>query len=263
MPHEIHVRSEAELVAAANASLVDSFRKLLRHIPESELRETGGVFAFTTGLPTALFNGCVVVEAATESDFDAAIAWVDGRAAASRAWIDEARAPGLVDVAVARGYAPDAAPYPGMVLHPVPEAPPAPPGVSIVRVTPQTYAEHLEVRIASGLPPELARRLFPESFAADPDVQLFTARLDGRPVGASAAIRTGDVGGIYAVGTLADARRRGVGTAVSWAAVAASRAWGCDTVVLQASEMGHGLYAAMGFRTVVPYATLKRAAPQR
>ncbi len=76
-------------------------------------------------------------------------------------------------------------------------------------------------------------------------------------MGTSLAIRTGEVAGVYAVGTLRDARRRGVGTAATWAAVAASRAWGCDKVVLQASEMGFPMYVDMGFRTVVRYAIFR------
>lgn len=144
-----------------------------------------------------------------------------------------------------------------MVLHPPPEPPAASPGVTVVPVADAGLAEYLGVWVEDGLPPELADRLFSPSFAADPDVQLFTARLDGRPVGTSVAIRTGDVAGVYAVSTLATARRRGVGTAASWAAVAAGRAWGSDTIVLQASEMGFSVYAAMGFRTVVPYATFR------
>lgn len=47
-----------------------------------------------------------------------------------------------------------------------------------------------------------------------------------------------------AVGTLAEARRRGVGTALSWAA----------TEALQASPMGLPVYEVMGFTTVVAYA---------
>ena len=91
--------------------------------------------------------------------------------------------------------------------------------------------------------------------AADPDVRLFTGRLDGRPVATSIAIRSGDVSGVYGVGTHESARRRGVGTAVTWAAVEAGRAWGCDTIVLQASDMGLPVYERMGFRTVVSYET--------
>lgn len=45
----------------------------------------------------------------------------------------------------------------------------------------------------------------------------------------------------------------------TWAAVAAGRAWGCDTIVLQSSEIGFSVYRAMGFRTVVSYVTFRPA----
>ncbi len=96
--------------------------------------------------------------------------------------------------------------------------------------------------------------MFSDSFAADPDVELVIAFSEERVAGTSLALRTGGVAGVYAVETLPEARRRGVGTAATWAAVAAGRAWGCDTIVLQASEMGFPMYQAMGFRTVVRYA---------
>ena len=121
----------------------------------------------------------------------------------------------------------------------------------------------LRVSIACGMPAAAADALFSPSFAADPDVELFLGSLDGQPVGTAVAIRTGDVSGVYAVGTLPAARRRGVGSALTWAAVAAGQAWGCDTIVLQASEMGFPIYAAMGFRTVVEYAVFGRPVPRR
>ena len=119
-------------------------------------------------------------------------------------------------------------------------------------------AEYLGVTIEAGMPDEAARLMFSASFAADADVKLFIGRLDGRAVGTAVAIRSGDVSGIYAVGTLPAARRRGVGGALTWAAVEAGRAWGCDTIVLQASEMGMPIYEAMGFRTVVEYSVFTR-----
>jgi hypothetical protein len=83
---------------------------------------------------------------------------------------------------------------------------------------------------------------------------MFIGRVDGRPVGSSFLTRTGSLAGIYAVGTATAARKRGVGTAVTWAAVAAAGDWGCDAVVLQASEMGYPVYVKMGFKSVVDYA---------
>lgn len=247
-----------ELVRAANDSFIDSYRKLVAHMPGGAATEFGGVFAFASGLPMSLFNGCVVVRHASARDLEAALTWVAKRDVPYRVWIDEVRAPGLADVTLASGLEREAQPYPGMVLHPIP-APPSPaPGVVVVPVSETGLDEHLAVRVADGMPAHLAERFFSASFAADPDVAFFTVWLDGRPVGASLAIRSGSIGGVYAVGTLPDARRRGVGTAATWACVAAGRSWGCDTIALQASDMGLPIYAAMGFRTVVEYAVFRQ-----
>ncbi len=128
---------------------------------------------------------------------------------------------------------------PQMVLAPSAAIPDPGPGVSTRVVADEaTYAEFIGVFAAGGGTDEVSRRVFPRTFVADPGVVCITAMLDGRAVGTSVAIRTGDVAGVYAVGTLRDARRRGVGTAATWAAVSAGRAWGCETVVLQSSAMG-------------------------
>ncbi len=232
------MKSEAELVAAAHRSFIGSFRKLVEHSPKGEIRAGGGVFTFVTGLTFPLFNGCVVAEPTTAAELSGSLEWLSTRELPHQASIAEALAPGLADVALASGLVMDPAPYPGMVLHPVPEPPALPAGVTV----------------QLGPAPGLADYL-PASFAADPDVRVFHARLDGKPVGTSIAIRTGDVAGVYGVGTEPEARGRGVGTATTWAAVAAGSEWGCDTVVLQASQMGLSLYERMGFRTVVRYIT--------
>jgi GNAT superfamily N-acetyltransferase len=141
-----------------------------------------------------------------------------------------------------------------MVLHPIPDRPLPAPGITTREVSDgRSLAEFRGVSIADGLPEDVAISLFPESFAADPDVRLVVACLDDQPVGTSIAIRTGDCSGVYAVGTHPDARRRGVGTAATWTAVAVGQAWGCKAIVLQSSEMGLPLYKAMGFRTVARY----------
>ena len=108
--------------------------------------------------------------------------------------------------------------------------------------------------MVDGLGPGLATYL-PESFPGDVEVRVFSARVDHQPAGVSIAIRTGDVSGVYGVGTRPEFRRRGVGTALSWAAVNAGREWGCEAVVLQATAAGLPVYERIGFRTIVPYVT--------
>lgn len=250
------MRTESELAAAANLSFVDSYRKLAEHAAGGRAYDAGATFAFTTGVPIPLFNGCVVLQPVVTTELDAAVDWVRRCDVPFQVWIDDAVAPGLTETAVARGLELDGWSLPGMVLHPPPQPPPTPAGIAVAPVRGEDdLATWRGVLVDDGAPRDLMERLFPPSFAADPDVTLLTAHLDGRPVGTSIAIRTGDISGVYAVITLPAFRRRGVGTAAAWAAVNAGREWGCDVIALQATEMGFSSYARMGFKTVVRYAT--------
>lgn len=248
------MRTDEGLIAAANRNFVASYRKLVEHCPAGEIHELGGVFGFVTGIPLALFNGCVVIPPTTASQFDDVLGWLADHGLPHRAWIDGSMAGSLGEVLMARGFQRDERAYPNMVLHPIPDPPDSPTAVTVVSVTSAGLDEFVAVSIEGGMPPEAAQRLFSASFAADPDVELFTGRLEGRAVGTAVAIRSQEVSGVYAVGTVPGSRRQGVGTALTWAAIQSGRAWGCEMVVLQASEMGYPLYVGLGFRTVVSYA---------
>jgi ribosomal protein S18 acetylase RimI-like enzyme len=77
---------------------------------------------------------------------------------------------------------------------------------------------------------------------------VLVARRDGQPVSTGIAFdRDGDCG-IYNVGTLERARRRGLGTAVTARLAHDAAARGCQTASLQSTERAEGVYAALGFR---------------
>ncbi len=236
-----------------------SFRKLAQHVAHAETHEEGSVFSFTTGLPLSLFNGCVVTQEAQPGELAASLAWVAARDVPFCVWIAEKHVAGLAEVPTRYGLKPAVSLYPGMVLHPIPGAPAPDAGVSVVPIFEPSLDEFIGVLEESGLRAELAQRLISPAFAADPDVRLFVGRLDGKPVGTSIAIRSQNASGVYNVGTLPEARRRGVGSAVTWAAVGAGSAWGCDTAVLQSSVMAISMYEDMGFRTVAPYVTFAQS----
>ncbi len=250
------MKIEEELASAANLNFVGSYRKLAELTPGGAARDFGPVFAFVTGIPVPLFNGCIVAAPATPADLEAAVAWVGAQGFPYQVFVDEGAAPGLDRVVTALGLCRNARPHPNMVLYPIPEPPEPAPGVTVRGVATQVeLGEHHEIWRQGGIPLDLAQRMFPSALLADPDARLFTACLEGEPVGTSLAIRTGSVAGVYAVGTLELTRRHGVATAAAWAAVNAGREWRSDVSVLQASEMGFPVYTAMGFRTVVSYAT--------
>ena len=250
------MKADHDLVRIADESFIASFRKLAQHVSQGETHEEGSIFSFSTGVPLSFFNGCVVTQETSPAELDDCVAWVAAHGVPFCVWVAEKLAAGLAEVPVSYGLEPAAALYPGMVLHPIPDdVPTFDAGVDVVPISEPSLDEFIGVLEEGGLRGELARRLIPPSFASDPDVQLFVGRLDERSVGTSIAIRSGDASGVYNVGTLPQARRRGVGSAVTWAAVGAGQAWGCDTVVLQSSVMGLSMYPDMGFRTVAPYVT--------
>ena len=56
------------------------------------------------------------------------------------------------------------------------------------------------------------------------------------------------VAGIYMVGTVPEARRQGIGTALSLAPLLEAREMGYRIGTLQSSEMGYAVYRRMGFK---------------
>ena len=76
----------------------------------------------------------------------------------------------------------------------------------------------------------------------------YLARLAGRPVATATLLESGDIAGIYFVFTLPEVRRRGIGAAITAAALRHARDRGGRLGVLGASPMGESVYRRMGFR---------------
>jgi ribosomal protein S18 acetylase RimI-like enzyme len=94
------------------------------------------------------------------------------------------------------------------------------------------------------------------------NVAAFLAYLDEKPAAIAMTIVSHGVAGIYWVGSVEEARGRGLGWALTAAAVNAGLDLGAEVTSLQASPMGESLYAAMGFKTVFSYRLLMAAAPE-
>ena len=87
------------------------------------------------------------------------------------------------------------------------------------------------------------------------DYRVWVGYVDGRAVTTATAFVDGDFVGVYAVATLAEARGRGYGEAVTWAATLCRRDL---PATLQASEMGRPVYERMGYRTVATFTVWER-----
>ncbi|MFK3981958.1 GNAT family N-acetyltransferase [Micromonospora sp. NPDC050397] len=105
----------------------------------------------------------------------------------------------------------------------------------------------------SGIPAEeMATAIAREkAFAGDGTVIRLAGRFDDGPVaGTAVAWLSHGLLTLYFVGTQPEHRRRGVGAAMTVAAIDLARERGVGTVALTSSEVGKPLYGRLGFRTV-------------
>lgn len=100
--------------------------------------------------------------------------------------------------------------------------------------------------------------LHPATVLDDPAMLMFLGRVDGRPVAAAMGYRTEDVVGVFGVTTVASARGRGYGSALTRAAMATET--GLPSI-LAPSEEGASMYRRLGFEQVGELSIWVRADP--
>jgi len=92
------------------------------------------------------------------------------------------------------------------------------------------------------------RRLWLSGGLNDGAHRHYLGLLDGRPVATAQSFMGAGVAGVYWVSTLPEARRRGIGTAMTHRALVDARGMGLDVGVLHATPMGVSVYERLGFR---------------
>ena len=226
--------------------------------PGCEVHVDRGVTWFATGLPHPLFNGVMTAQLAPD-DVDRRIdelvaefrsrglplEWTVGSSTVPQDLGSRLQAKGLNHLIAVPGMA--------MELAKLPEEP-LPKGLAIERAESH---ENLEAciriavttfRIADALVP----RLVDIELGMPPDHRenavAFLGRIDGRPVASSMLFASAGVAGVYFVGTLPAARGRGVGRAMTVAALNEARGRGYRIGALQGTEMGVPVYRRLGFR---------------
>jgi GNAT superfamily N-acetyltransferase len=182
-------------------------------------------------------------------------AWASGRGVAPSILLRHTLEDRVSALARALGLQSDPWHDPGMALSPIPLEIPARPPELETRTIDDSGLEDWHHAAISG--PSIRRFVTP-AFVADPGVRLVVGYVDDRPVCRAAAWASDGVVGIYAVGTIEAARRRGFGRA---AIDAGRRAWGAEAAVLQASEMGVEMYRAIGFLEVCRYVRYEALEP--
>jgi N-acetylglutamate synthase len=215
------------------------------------VHENDGVLSFLTGLAAAPFNPSLVERAPRDARkaLAAAERLYEAVGLAFGIDLDRELHPEVRAAAEAAGLR-IIEPRPGMVAAPseVPETN-APTGL-VIRSAEEDLDDVAAVATA-GFGGDLAinRAFVADPVFRDPRARIYLAWLDGRPVSSVETSLQDGVLGIFGVTTVPDARRMGIGGAITAHAVR-DRAAEADLAFLQSSQMGHGVYANLGFRDV-------------
>jgi GNAT superfamily N-acetyltransferase len=246
-------------VRAALEDNLFAFFRAIAQLPGGELEDDRRLLRIATGLPSPTHNS--VGRARLEPDevdqvVDEVAAWYRERRAHFFWWTGpQSSPPDLDDRLLAAGLQAFDRDMPGMAmaLEDIYESAVSPPGVFVEEV----HGENALVEWgrlfcdAHGAPPpaaeswvEAARRV---GFTRLP-WSYWVARLDGEPAGLGLTFVGGGAIGLYAIGTLPSARRRGVGTALTLVPMLQARDEGVEVAILHSTPEGEKLYRRLGFK---------------
>jgi GNAT superfamily N-acetyltransferase len=232
--------TDDDLFTRGTETLVRSWREFARPCPGAAVERLSGVWvaAFPNGPERAVYNNAVLDRDLAPGRRASAIRAMEAAYRAAgvdryAAWVHESDA-GMRAELEGRGYAlAETTRAMGMSLDDLTLAPPD------VDLAPPDLAEHLRI---IGAPAGLLS-------AADRDVvRIMVARLAGANVATAMGFDHDGDRGIFNVGTLETARRRGLGTALTMHLVHDAAERGCSSASLQSTPMAERMYAAVGFR---------------
>jgi hypothetical protein len=241
-------RDDLPYADAAADALMDVWRAWSLVVPGSTLEEHDGIVVFTSGVQAPIFNGVWALEPSPPRE--AVVEALDALAADGVPHCLQVRPgdrSGLDELAAARGMAPGSEPL--MATDRV-VAPGPIDGFVVDQLTDDLGEYRLVVAAGFGMPDGVAAQLSRPSMATIPGARIYVGRADGVPVSVGIGVTCGAWVGVYSIATVDDARRRGYGAAITARVVEDGFAAGARHALLQASELGFGVYERLGFQVL-------------
>jgi GNAT superfamily N-acetyltransferase len=249
--------SAPALVAAIKANLFEWYR-YLGTSPKAEFYDGPQLTWLLTGIPISFVN-CVLRTQAEPDSVDAIIertlAHFRSRDVTRLSWWTE---PGTLPTDLGKHLMDHGLTYsdggPGMAvdLLGLNEDLPTPTGLTIERVKDTAASRKWAHAAILGFElPETTVDIWFDLFTGlgfDLPLRSYLAILNGQPVATSQLFLGAGVAGIYCVATVPQARRQGIGAAITLAPLREARALGMRVAILHSTPMGLGVYPRLGFQ---------------
>lgn len=245
-----------DVLAAADRNMIEAWHRTLAGSPTPGHVEDEHLVLLSSGVRVAAFNRAFVT--GPPGDAGAAVVRVVDHYASLglpfALYFRDEVAGRLAEACAGAGLVEHWRP-PLMVLDPIPPSVAgSPPDLRVSRVTAATLDAFCAVLSSGfGMPRELAARVLGQSVLKVEGLTGFIGTVHDEPVGTAAVYLSDGVAGVYNVATVPDSRGKGIGTAMTWAAVRAGCESGARCSILQASEQGEPVYGRMGFATPARY----------
>jgi len=255
--------SSNELLTALESNMI-TFYSAYGRATGSTLQATSEVVWFYTGIQVPLFNGVLSARLkpnGVKATVDRLQAKIDEQGAPGLWWIGPQSTPdNLGSLLEEHGLQP-AGEVPGMAIDLVwvDNQPETIANFTIQKVSnPEMQALWARTAaVGTGFPDTAAAAMARlEATLADPQYReqhRYLGLLNGTPVATSAMVLDSGVAGIYAVATIPEARRQGIGRMMTVLPLLEARQMGFRVGVLQASSMGYSTYKRIGFEDVCRY----------
>jgi GNAT superfamily N-acetyltransferase len=256
--------SEEEIVSEIERTFYHDTFDFTTHFPGHMVRTAEDMLIFATGVPADVLNG-VLGPRMDQRTMASRIAEVMGYFERQRLPMNWFLGPssgpdGLERALAERGLMPgDLIPGMAIDLETIP-SPDLPHDIRVEEVTDEAALKVCSRTAANGfqLPPEAvdAYTRFVESYGFGPDRRWFLGYLNDEAASVALVVLHQRVAAVYCVATLPEMRGRGLGRAVTLAAISAAREAGHKVAVLEASDMGLPVYKKLGFRELCKLRTM-------
>lgn len=241
----------ADEAAVCAAGLHHYWRTQCGYVAGGEVAQRHGVLITATRLPDETLNVAFVPDGVADPDaaLDWFIGWFRERGLRPGIELRAGRHPDLERRLAARNFS-VVVRRPAMILRPIGVTDAPVPRVRVLEVADDADLAAFQAVQADafGITPDVVAAFLPRRAIETPGVRFFLARHDGVACATSATVVSEHGAGIVGVATLPAYRRRGIGRAVTAAALRWGAAAGAPLAWLYPSEMAVGLYSGLGFR---------------